>query len=95
MYSPEKAAEICWSGSPEKIREAARLYATSPNACLDVGSFGIQGLEGGHTNTFDILRALFCLAALTGNINRAGAKWAHRPGAGSRETGSVMADRGP
>lgn len=72
LYPPERAAEICWSGPPEKIREAARLYATSPNACMDVGSFGIQGLEGGHTNTFDILRAHFCLAALTGNINRPG-----------------------
>ena len=40
---------ICWTGSADKIRQAAaRLYATSPSACLDVGSFGIQGLEGGH-----------------------------------------------
>jgi anaerobic selenocysteine-containing dehydrogenase len=72
LYPPEKAAGICWTGSAEKIREAARLYATSPSACMDVGSFGIQGLEGGHTNSFDILRTHFCLAALTGNINRPG-----------------------
>jgi anaerobic selenocysteine-containing dehydrogenase len=72
LYPPEKTAEICWTGSAEKIRQAARLYATSPSACSDVGSFGIQGLEGGHTNTFHILRAQFCLAALTGNINRPG-----------------------
>ncbi len=72
LYPPEKAAQVCWSGPPEKIREAARIYATSDSACMDLGSFGIQGLEGGHTNTFDILRAHFCLAALTGNINRPG-----------------------
>ena len=72
QYSPEKVADICWTGSADKIRQAARLYATSPSACLDVGSFGIQGLEGGHTNTFGILRSHFCLAALTGNINRPG-----------------------
>ena len=72
LYPPEETAEICWTGSAEKIRQAARLYAISPSACSDVGSFGIQGLEGGHPNTFHILRAQFCLAALTGNINRPG-----------------------
>lgn len=71
-YPPEKTADLCWSGPPDKIREAARLYASSPSACTDVGSFGIQGLEGGHTNSFHTLRAQFCLAALTGNINRPG-----------------------
>jgi anaerobic selenocysteine-containing dehydrogenase len=71
-YAPEIAARICWTGSADKIRQAARLYATSPSACMDVGSFGIQGLEGGHTNSFQILRTHFCLAALTGNINRPG-----------------------
>jgi anaerobic selenocysteine-containing dehydrogenase len=71
-YPPEKAAEICWSGPADKIREAARLYATSSSACTDVGSFSIQGLEGGHTNSFSTLRAQLCLAALTGNINRPG-----------------------
>ncbi len=71
-YPPEKAAEICWTGSAEKIRAAARMFATSPSACLDAGSFGIQGLEGGHTNTFQLLRACLCLDAITGNINRPG-----------------------
>lgn len=71
-YPPEKAAQICWTGSAEKIRDAARLFATSPSACLDAGSFGIQGLEGGHTNTFQLLRSCLCLDAVTGNINRPG-----------------------
>jgi len=72
LYPPEEAAKVCWTGSAEKIREAARIYATSASACMDVGSFGIQGLEGGHTNTFGTLRSHFCLAALTGNIDRPG-----------------------
>ncbi len=91
-YAPERAAEICWTKSAEKIREAARLYATSASACTDLGSFGIQGLEGGHTNTFDILRAQFCLAALTGNINRTGGEvgtphWRWISGSWQREGG--------
>lgn len=71
-YAPERAAEICWTGSAEKIRAAARLYATSPSGCTDVGSFGVQGIEGGHTNVFQTLRAQIILSALTGNINRPG-----------------------
>ena len=71
-YPPEKAARICWTGSAEKIRQAARMFAESSSACLDAGSFGIQGLEGGHTNTFQILRACLCLDGVTGNINRPG-----------------------
>lgn len=71
-FPPEKAAEICWSGSAEKIRQAARLYAKSESSATDLGSFGIQGLEGGHTNTFQTLRTLACLSAVTGNINRPG-----------------------
>lgn len=91
-YAPERAAQVCWTGSPEKIRAAARLYATSPSACSDVGSFGIQGLEGGHTNTFQILRAQFCLAALTGNICRPGGEvgtphWRWIAGRWSRDGG--------
>ena len=71
-YAPEKAAEICWSGLAEKIRQAARMYATSPSGCTDVGSFGIQGIEGGHTNAFQTMRAQISMSAITGNINRPG-----------------------
>jgi anaerobic selenocysteine-containing dehydrogenase len=68
-WTPEKAAEICWTGSADKIREAARMYATAPSACTDVGSFGYQGIEGGHTNTFQTIRTELCMVAITGNIN--------------------------
>ena len=67
-YKPERAAELCWTGSAEKIRAAARMYANAPSACMEVGGQGIEG----HTNTFQTLRAQVILAALTGNINRSG-----------------------
>jgi anaerobic selenocysteine-containing dehydrogenase len=67
-YPPERVAELCWTGSAEKIRAAARMYASAPSASMEVGGQGIEG----HTNTFQTLRAQVILAALTGNINRAG-----------------------
>jgi len=74
QFPPEKTAEICWIGSADKIREAVRLYAKAPSACTDVGSFGYQGIEGGHTNTFQTIRAEVVMAAITGNINKPGAE---------------------
>ncbi len=67
-YEPERAAELCWTGSAGKIRAAARMYARAPSACMEVGGQGIEG----HTNAFQTLRAQVILAALTGNINRRG-----------------------
>lgn len=91
-FPPERAAEICWTGSAQKIREAARLYARSASACTDVGSFGIQGIEGGHTNAFQTMRAQICLSAITGNINRPGGEsgrpdWTWITGEWEREGG--------
>ena len=65
-FLPEKAADIC--GVPaEKIREAARLYATAKPS-LSVHGLGmtehIQGTEG--------IMALVNLALLTGNIGKPG-----------------------
>jgi len=67
-YEAKTAAELCWTGSAEKIRAAARMYASAPSACLEPGGQGIEG----HTNAFQTLRAQVILAALTGNINRRG-----------------------
>ena len=67
-YEAQKAAEICWTGSAEKIREAARMYAKAPSACLEIGGQGIEG----HTNTFQAIRAQLILSVLTGNLNRPG-----------------------
>ena len=76
-FPPEKAAEICWTGSVDKIYEAARMYAQSESACTDVGSFGYQGIEGGHTNTFQTIRAEVCMTAITGNIDIPGGETGH------------------
>ncbi|MCJ7567031.1 MAG: molybdopterin-dependent oxidoreductase [Anaerolineales bacterium] len=76
-FPPEKAAEVCWTGSADKIRDAARIYAMSESAATDVGSFGYQGIEGGHTNTFQTIRAELCMAAITGNINIPGGEMGH------------------
>ena len=92
-FPPEKAAEVCWTGPAEKIRQAARMYATAPSGCTDVGSFGIQGLEGGHTNVFSTLRAQISMSAITGNLNRPGGEtgtphWRWITGQWKREGGA-------
>jgi anaerobic selenocysteine-containing dehydrogenase len=91
-WTPEKAAEICWTGSADKIREAARIYATSESASTDVGSFGYQGIEGGHTNTFQTIRTLIAMVALTGNFDKPGSDsgrphWKWYTGEWKREAG--------
>lgn len=61
--TPAWAAKI--TGIPtEQIKEAARLYATIKPAILDWG----VGLEQ-NTNSFQTVRALACLRAITGNID--------------------------
>jgi len=65
-YVPEKIAEKIWLDA-EKIREAARLYATTKPACLSEGN----GVEM-HLNTSQSMRAICILRALTGNIDKKG-----------------------
>ena len=65
-YTPEKVSEITWVSS-EMIVETARTYATLKPATLD---FGV-GLDQ-HTNTFQTLRGISCLKAITGNVDRPG-----------------------
>jgi anaerobic selenocysteine-containing dehydrogenase len=66
QYPPERAAEICWTGSAEKIRESARIFATSPSASLGRSALGM------NTNWFQEARLKRILAAITGNLNREG-----------------------
>lgn len=62
-YTPQWAEEITWIKS-DKIREVARKFAKNKPGCLEVG----VALE--HTpNSFQTLRAIFLLPALTGNID--------------------------
>jgi anaerobic selenocysteine-containing dehydrogenase len=63
-FTPEKVAEITWL-SPDKIKETARVYATTSPAAITWG-FGIdkQGI-----NATQAARARCCLRALTGNLD--------------------------
>lgn len=65
-YTPEKVAAITWLPQ-EKILEAARIFATQLPGCIQIG----QSLEAGN-NSVQTLRAIVCLMAVTGNIERPG-----------------------
>ncbi len=65
-YPAEKAAEITWI-SAEKIKAAARLYATTKPACIQWGVAIEQTLNCTSNNW-----ALACLMAITGNLDTPG-----------------------
>jgi anaerobic selenocysteine-containing dehydrogenase len=62
-YPPEVAEKITWVPA-EKIRQAARLYATIKPASIDVGN----GVDD-HTNTSQTVRAISSLIAISGNLD--------------------------
>lgn len=62
-YSPEKVEEITWIPA-EKIREMARMYATTKPACISPRNALDQ-----HTNASCSIRAIDVLMAITGNID--------------------------
>ncbi|HJX13964.1 MAG TPA: molybdopterin-dependent oxidoreductase [Dehalococcoidales bacterium] len=62
-YTPEWAEPITWLPA-EKIRETARLYATTKPACIAPGVAVEQQM-----NSWQTQRALYMMAALTGNID--------------------------
>jgi anaerobic selenocysteine-containing dehydrogenase len=62
-YTPEKVSEITWV-PPDLIRETARLYAQSKPAVIQWGN----PIEH-NIHAFDIIRALICLMAVTGNLD--------------------------
>jgi anaerobic selenocysteine-containing dehydrogenase len=65
-YPPHKVAEITWI--PEgKIIKAARVLATDKPGCIQIG----ESLEAGN-NSIQTLRAIVCLMAVTGNIEKPG-----------------------
>lgn len=61
-YSPEQMAETT-GVSPDLIREAARLFATTKPSCIFEGN----GLDQ-HLNVVQTVRAICLLRAVTGNI---------------------------
>ncbi|UCG65755.1 MAG: molybdopterin-dependent oxidoreductase [Deltaproteobacteria bacterium] len=62
-YPPEKVAEITWVPA-ERIKEAARMYATNRPA-TSVSMMGLEHLANG----MEALCARFILPAITGNID--------------------------
>jgi anaerobic selenocysteine-containing dehydrogenase len=65
-YPPERVAEITWIPQ-DKIVRAARMLAAVKPGCIQIG----QSLEAGN-NSIQTLRAIVCLMAVTGNIERPG-----------------------
>ena len=72
-YSPEKVAEITWVPA-DKIRQAARLYATAKPAAMRFGQPVDSNAEATST-----VHALNCLWAITGNIDTPGGNIICRP----------------
>ncbi len=65
-YPPDKVADITWVPK-EKIVRAARMFALDTPGCIQWG----EPLDGTNNATQSI-RALLCLIAITGNIERPG-----------------------
>ncbi len=65
-YPPGRVAEITWIPE-EKIIKAARILATEKPGCIQMG----ESLEASN-NSVQTLRAIVCLMAVTGNIERPG-----------------------
>ncbi len=65
-YPPQRAAETTWI-PPDKIIRSARILATAKPGCIQIG----ESLEAGN-NSIQTLRAIVCLLAVTGNIERPG-----------------------
>ncbi len=65
-YPVGKVAEITWVPE-ETIVRAARIFATHKPGCIQIG----EPLEAGNNST-QTLRAIICLMAITGNIERPG-----------------------
>jgi len=62
-YPPERVAEITWVAK-DLIEEIARTYAARKPACIQMGN----GLEH-NINSFQTIRGISILKALTGNIS--------------------------
>jgi anaerobic selenocysteine-containing dehydrogenase len=62
-YPPEKVEEITWVPA-EKIKEIARIYATTKPACISPRNALDQ-----HTNAACAIRAVDILMAITGNLD--------------------------
>lgn len=75
-YPVEKVAEITWIPA-DKIRQAARMYATTKPACLP---WGEKGGDGGGLNASSAIQGKAILRAITGNIDKVGGDQLTMPG---------------
>ncbi|MFC1903047.1 molybdopterin-dependent oxidoreductase [Chloroflexota bacterium] len=75
-YTPERVAEITWIPA-EKIRESARMYATSKPAAIY--EFGVAPDELG-LSSIRVEQARMCLRAITGNLAAKGGQTPLGPG---------------
>jgi len=73
QYTPNRVEEITWVPA-DKIREAARLYASTKPACIHWGVKIEQNL-----NCTSTVRALVALMAITNNLDVAGGNMLHSP----------------
>ncbi len=80
-YSPRRVSEITWLPE-EKIIQAARIFAVDTPGTIMIGS----PLEA-QTNATQTLRAIMCLSAVTGNVERPGSSVQWIPPA----TGNIQA----
>jgi thiosulfate reductase/polysulfide reductase chain A len=90
-YPPERVAELTWIAEQD-IVESARIYARSSPALLIAGNglcqIGVGAVQGS--------RALACVVAVTGNLNRKGANRVAGPPKAVVANGDMMlADRLP
>jgi len=65
-YPPSRAAEICWVPE-EDIIMAGRMFAIDTPGVIQIA----EPLEAGNNST-STLRAIICLEAITGNVERPG-----------------------
>lgn len=72
-YPPKRVAEITWI-APEKIKEAARLYATNKPS-VSVQGMGVEHLQ----DCMESIQARLILAAITGNIDIKGGHYIPEP----------------
>lgn len=72
-YPPERVAQITWVAQ-DKIISAARILASARPGCIQVG----QSIEASN-NSIQTLRAIVCLMAVTGNIERPGSNVSWMP----------------
>jgi anaerobic selenocysteine-containing dehydrogenase len=88
-YPPEKMAEVTWIPA-DKIREAARIYATYRPGVIH-SAMGLQH----HVDTFQTLRSILCLIGITGNLDVPGGNVLSEPGMKRLATNLELWDRLP